>query len=139
MSRFMTGFKSKLHIDDNRGSTMVEVLVGFTILVMILVECMVHIVGVSSEMIEKSVDMQNDQTVLNRALYQKDTDYQTIEDDSGKPVGLILTIDQEKTNVTANQTNTNAKLWLDAKLQRYVEPETEITIFRLLFDPTVID
>ena len=32
---------------NNAGSTMVEVIVGFVILVMVLAECMVHLLGVS--------------------------------------------------------------------------------------------
>lgn len=37
---------------------MVEVIVGFVILVMVLAECMVHLLGVSGELVKKSKDMQ---------------------------------------------------------------------------------
>ena len=36
---------------------MVEVIVGFVILVMVLAECMVHLLGVSGELVKKSKDM----------------------------------------------------------------------------------
>ena len=35
---------------------MVEVIVGFVILVMVLAECMVHLLGVSGELVKKSKD-----------------------------------------------------------------------------------
>lgn len=38
---------------------MVEVIVGFVILVMVLAECMVHLLGVSGELVKKSKDMQD--------------------------------------------------------------------------------
>ena len=50
---------------NNKGSTMVEVLVGFTILVLVVVECMVHIVGMSNEMVKNSKDLVNDIHTLN--------------------------------------------------------------------------
>ena len=84
-------FMNKVKKINNQGSTMVEVLVGFTILVFVLVECMVHIVGVSSEMVEKSVDMQNDRMTVNREMYQKDANY--IDIDGAKAVILL---DEEK-------------------------------------------
>ena len=37
---------------NNAGSTMVEVIVGFVILVMVLAECMVHLLGVSGELVK---------------------------------------------------------------------------------------
>lgn len=39
---------------NNAGSTMVEVIVGFVILVMVLAECMVHLLGVSGELVKKT-------------------------------------------------------------------------------------
>lgn len=56
---------------NNQGSTMVEVLVGFTILVLVIVECMVHIVGMSNEMVKKSKDLDNDIHTLNEQMYTK--------------------------------------------------------------------
>lgn len=55
----------------NQGSTMVEVLVGFTILVLVIVECMVHIVGMSNEMVKKSKDLDNEIHILNEQMYTK--------------------------------------------------------------------
>lgn len=51
---------------------MVEVLVGFTILVLVVVECMVHIVGMSNEMVKNSKDLVNDIHTLNEQMYTKD-------------------------------------------------------------------
>ena len=56
---------------NNKGSTMVEVLVGFTILVLVVVECMVHIVGMSNEMVKNSKDLVNDIHTLNEQMYTK--------------------------------------------------------------------
>ena len=112
---------------NNQGSTMVEVLVGFTILVIVLVECMVHIVGVSSEMVEKSVDMQNDRTTINRQMYQKNADYTTIED-----AKLVLTLDEEKTNVSANQANP-VQIVLSADLKKFYSDDSGLSIFKVFF------
>lgn len=112
---------------NNQGSTMVEVLVGFTILVIVLVECMVHIVGVSSEMVEKSVDMQNDRMTINREMYQKNAEYTYID---GAKVVLIL--DEEKTNVTANQAK-SVQIVLSADLKKYYSDEAELSVFKLFF------
>ena len=57
---------------NNKGSTMVEVLVGFTILVLVVVDCMVHIVGMSNEMVKNSKDLVNDIHTLNEQMYTKD-------------------------------------------------------------------
>lgn len=112
---------------NNQGSTMVEVLVGFTILVIVLVECMVHIVGVSSEMVEKSVDMQNDRTTINRQMYQKDADYTTIEG-----AKLVLTIDEEKTNVSVNGAET-VQIVLSADLKKFYSDDAGLSIFKVFF------
>ena len=112
---------------NNQGSTMVEVLVGFTILVIVLVECMVHIVGVSSKMVEKSVDMQNDRTTINRQMYQKDADYTTIEG-----AKLVLTLDEEKTNVSVNQAKP-VQIVLSADLKKFYSDDAGLSIFKVFF------
>ena len=112
---------------NNQGSTMVEVLVGFTILVIVLVECMVHIVGVSSEMVEKSVDMQNDRTTINRQMYQKNANYTTIED-----AKLVLTLDEEKTNVSVNQAKP-VQIVLSADLKKFYSDDAGLSIFKVFF------
>ena len=122
---------NRFNYSDNRGSTMVEGLVGFTILVIVLVECMVHIVGVSSEMVEKSIDMKNDQLTLNEELYQKDT-ASAFEDIDG--ITISLSIDEDRTNVRANQANTDTKINLNAKLKKYQSEATEITVFKFFYD-----
>ncbi|MBQ8923963.1 MAG: hypothetical protein IJ053_04125 [Lachnospiraceae bacterium] len=126
----MFGFISKIikkHKINNQGSTMVEVLVGFTILVIVLVECMVHIVGVSGEMVEKSVDMQNSQATLIREMYKKDAEYVPVEDTK-----LTLTLDKERTNVTANQAQ-DVEIVLNSSLSRFYSDEAELSVFKLIF------
>ncbi|MBQ9608260.1 MAG: hypothetical protein IJV15_02310 [Lachnospiraceae bacterium] len=118
-----TYFKS-----NNRGSTMVEVLVGFTILVMVLVECMVHIVGVSSDMVEKSVDMQNAQTILTREMYQKDIAYEDISN-----VTFTLSINKDKTNVNANRAK-EVSIPLNADLKKYHSEKADLSVFKILFN-----
>ena len=88
---------------------------------------MVHIVGVSSEMVEKSVDMQNDQMTINREMYQKNAEYTNID---GAKVVLIL--DEEKTNVAANQAK-SVQIVLSADLKKYYSEEAELSVFKLFF------
>lgn len=73
---------------NNAGSTMVEVIVGFVILVMVLAECMVHLLGVSGELVKKSKDMQEEQRILNEEMYRTDTVFETLAD-----TGITLTVD----------------------------------------------
>ena len=88
----MKAWKEKPGKLNNQGSTMVEVLVGFTILVMVIVECMVHIVGVSANMVEKSADMQRNISKLNEEMYKTNADYQKLDG-----VTMTLKLDQTKT------------------------------------------
>ncbi|MGN0367456.1 MAG: hypothetical protein ACI4EK_01645 [Wujia sp.] len=88
----MKAWKEKTGKLNNQGSTMVEVLVGFTILVMVIVECMVHIVGVSANMVEKSADMQKNISKLNEEMYKTNADYQKLDG-----VTMTLKLDQTKT------------------------------------------
>ena len=67
---------------------MVEVIVGFVILVMVLAECMVHLLGVSGELVKKSKDMQEEQRILNEEMYRTDTVFETLAD-----TGITLTVD----------------------------------------------
>ena len=72
---------------------MVEVIVGFVILVMVLAECMVHLLGVSGELVKKSKDMQEEQRILNEEMYRTDTVFETLAD-----TGITLTVDTNKTD-----------------------------------------
>ena len=78
---------------NNAGSTMVEVIVGFVILVMVLAECMVHLLGVSGELVKKSKDMQEEQRILNEEMYRTDTVFESLAD-----TGITLTVDTNKTD-----------------------------------------
>lgn len=125
MKKIYDFFKAKLN---NAGSTMVEVLVGFTILVIIIVECMVHLVGVSSNMIEKSKDMDHDIRTLNARMYEKDADYQKLEN-----VSFTLTVDRDKTN--ASNKALDVSINLDhANIYRFDCLEVDLTIFRVLYE-----
>ncbi|MBQ7707464.1 MAG: hypothetical protein IJT72_06780 [Lachnospiraceae bacterium] len=126
MFKFLKNLKNNLKFN-NQGSTMVEVLVGFTILVFVLVECMVHIVGVSSEMVEKSVDMQKDRMTVNREMYQKDAEYTNIDG-----ARAVLILDEEKTNVTANQAKP-VQIVLSADLKKFYSEEAGLSIYKLFF------
>lgn len=112
---------------NNAGSTMVEVLVGFTILVIILVECMVHIVGVSSNMIEKSKDMDNDIRTLNASMYEANADYEEIHG-----VTFTLVLDNDKTNV-ANKAM-NVELGLDhAIVSRFDCISADLSVYKVQY------
>lgn len=112
---------------NNAGSTMVEVLVGFTILVIILVECMVHIVGVSSNMIEKSKDMDNDIRTLNASMYEANADYEEIQG-----VTFTLVLDNDKTNV-ANKAM-NVELGLDhAIVSRFDCISADLSVYKVQY------
>lgn len=110
---------------NNAGSTMVEVIVGFVILVMILAECMVHLLGVSGELVKKSKDMQEEQRVLNEEMYQKDAEFETLAD-----TGITLTVDTTKTDTrnTAKETS----FLIEAELHRYYSDRADLTVFRVI-------
>ena len=110
---------------NNAGSTMVEVIVGFVILVMVLAECMVHLLGVSGELVKKSKDMQEEQRILNEEMYRTDTVFETLAD-----TGITLTVD---TNKTDSQNMPQAMSFvLDAKLHRYFSDLAYLTVFRVI-------
>ena len=101
---------------NNAGSTMVEVIVGFVILVMVLAECMVHLLGVSGELVKKSKDMQEEQRILNE---------ETLAD-----TGITLTVD---TNKTDSQNMPQATSFaIEAKLHRYYSDRADLTVFRVI-------
>ena len=110
---------------NNAGSTMVEVIVGFVILVMVLAECMVHLLGVSGELVKKSKDMQEEQRIMNEEMYLTDTVFETLAD-----TGITLTVD---TNKTDSQNMAQATSFaIEAKLQRYYSDRADLTVFRVI-------
>lgn len=108
----------------NTGSTMVEVLAGVTILVMIIVECMVHLVGLSGELIKKSRDISEDMRTVNREMYKKSADFVKISDTS-----ITLTLDESMTD-TGNMAD-YVSLNLNADIYRYYNDEAGIAVFRI--------
>ena len=106
---------------NNAGSTMVEVIVGFVILVMVLV----HLLGVSGELVKKSKDMQEEQRILNEEMYRTDTVFETLAD-----TGITLTVD---TNKTDSQNMPQATSFaIEAKLHRYYSDRADLTVFRVI-------
>lgn len=110
---------------NNAGSTMVEVIVGFVILVMVLAECMVHLLGVSGELVKKSKDMQENQRILNEEMYKKDADFEKLTG-----TGITLTVDTTKTDTqnTAQATS----FAIEAELDRYYSDRADLTVFRVI-------
>lgn len=126
MKRKICGLRrnQQLHTN-NAGSTMVEVIVGFVILVMVLMECMVHLLGVSGNLVAKSKDMQEDQRIMNEEMYQKNTQFDKVDG-----VNITLSLDSDKTkseNLAASTT-----LPLSAELKRYYSSRADLTVFRLI-------
>ncbi len=113
------------NIRSNKGSTMVEVLAGFTILVFVLVECMVHLVGVSGEMVKKSRDMQQCQTILNEEMYKKTAAFEEI---SG--ADITLTLDTEQTD-TSNLAQ-SVTVGLQAGVYRFYSDAADLAVFRIV-------
>ncbi len=110
---------------NNAGSTMVEVIVGFVILVMVLAECMVHLLGVSGELVKKSKDMQEDQRVLNEEMYQKDAGFEKLAE-----TGITLTVDTTKTDT--RNTAKDTSFLIEAELHRYYSDRADLTVFRVI-------
>ena len=110
---------------NNAGSTMVEVIVGFVILVMVLAECMVHLLGVSGELVKKSKDMQEEQRVLNEEMYQKDAGFEKLAE-----TGITLTVDTTKTDT--RNTAKDTSFLIEAELHRYYSDRVDLTVFRVI-------
>lgn len=110
---------------NNAGSTMVEVIVGFVILVMVLAECMVHLLGVSGELVKKSKDMQEEQRVLNEEMYQKDAGLEKLAE-----TGITLTVDTTKTDT--RNTAKDTSFLIEAELHRYYSDRADLTVFRVI-------
>ncbi len=110
---------------NNAGSTMVEVIVGFVILVMVLAECMVHLLGVSGELVKKSKDMQEEQRVLNEEMYQKDAGFEKLAE-----TGITLTVDTTKTDT--RNTAKDTSFLIEAELHRYYSDRADLTVFRVI-------
>lgn len=110
---------------NNAGSTMVEVIVGFVILVMVLAECMVHLLGVSGELVKKSKDMQEEQRVLNEEMYQKDAGFEKLAE-----TGITLTVDTTKTDT--RNTAKDTSFLIEAELHRYYSDRADLIVFRVI-------
>lgn len=104
---------------------MVEVIVGFVILVMVLAECMVHLLGVSGELVKKSKDMQEEQRVLNEEMYQKDAGFEKLAE-----TGITLTVDTTKTDT--RNTAKDTSFLIEAELHRYYSDRADLTVFRVI-------
>ena len=106
---------------NNAGSTMVEVIVGFVILVMVLAECMVHLLGVSGELVKKSKDMQEEQRILNEEMYRTDIVFETLAD-----TGITLTVDTTKTD------SQNMPQATSFAIEANYSDRADLTVFRVI-------
>ena len=107
------------------GSTMVEVIVGFVILVMVLMECMVHLLGVSGKLVAKSKDMQEDQRILNEEMYQKNAEFKNVD-------GVTITLTLDRTKTQSENTAYEVTIPLNADLTRYRSESADLAVFRLI-------
>ena len=107
------------------GSTMVEVIVGFVILVMVLMECMVQLLGVSGKLVAKSKDMQEDQRILNEEMYQKNAEFKNVD-------GVTITLTLDRTKTQSENTAYEVTIPLNADLTRYRSERADLAVFRLI-------
>lgn len=107
------------------GSTMVEVIVGFVILVMVLMECMVHLLGVSGKLVAISKDMQEDQRILNEEMYQKNANFKNVD-------GVTITLTLDRTKTQSENTAYEVTIPLNADLTRYQSERADLAVFRLI-------
>lgn len=120
----------------NQGSTMVEVLVGFTILVIIIAECMVHITGVSSEMIMKSQDLEKARLTMLSDMYKADAEFETLghlDLDGKSDITFTISVNMEKTDTKNRAVATNFSLD-HANLTRYEAESTDMYVFRVKYN-----
>lgn len=109
---------------NNRGTTMVEVLVGFTLL-MILLSSLSHIIKVSSELFFSAKDMLVRESTFNENIAKKDAVFTEIED-----VELTFTIDESKTD-ELNTAETINIILEDAACKSYIDKNTNLKAYKI--------
>lgn len=90
---------------NNKGMTMIEVLMGFTILILFLAG-MSGIIAFSNNIVMRSVDLRKDMEVIQGEMYKTSsikeniTETPTLVDDSGNSIGLskakVVAYDSDK-------------------------------------------
>lgn len=109
---------------DNKGSTMIEVIVGFTLL-MIILSSLTHIIDVSSELFFKSKDMIVKENSFEKNKQKKDAQYNEASD-----LELSLCIDEEKTDASNLAADINIKL-NNIKCLIYEDEETKFKSYKV--------
>lgn len=66
-------------VRDNRGSTMVEVLIAITLLLIVL-SSLTHLIKFSSTMLMEAKDMTEDNQTLSSNMYKKDVGFTDLPD-----------------------------------------------------------
>jgi hypothetical protein len=115
--------------EKNTGSTMVEVLVGFTLL-MILMVGMTKLVNLSSEMVFKTRDTMNKQSTLTEEFYK--TDHGNLSSSIVISDGLIMKeTDSSGKDIEAD--GASIKLG-DAKMKIFSDEESGLSIYQIYKD-----
>lgn len=104
---------------------MMEVLVGFTLL-MILLTSLTHIIKVSTELLFKSKDIIELQNEFNENRYKIGASYQEI---SG--MELSFSIDEEQTALDNSATPVEIRLD-DVYVESFYDDGTDIKIFKVM-------
>jgi Tfp pilus assembly protein PilE len=115
----------------NRGSTLVEVMVGFAIL-MILAAGVTRLIHLSSEMLADSKDMLQGQNSFTQQLYKNN--HGSLTTSEIKPFTVIL---QETDSTGENKKSGGASITLDhAKTEKISDEESEMTVYQFQYDAT---
>jgi Tfp pilus assembly protein PilE len=112
----------------NRGSTLVEVMVGFAIL-MILAVGITRVINVSSEILEDSRDMLREQNAFIQQFYKKN--YGTLTTSEIKPFQVTL---QETDSTGENAKTGGASIALDhARTDKISDDDSGITVYQFRY------
>jgi hypothetical protein len=113
----------------NTGSTMVEVLVGFTLL-MILMVGMTRLVNISSEMVFKTRDMMNKQSALTEEFYK--SDHGNLSRSTVLYDGLILEeTDSSGKNIKADGVSVTLP---DERIEKLTDDESGLSVYQIYKD-----
>jgi Na+-transporting NADH:ubiquinone oxidoreductase subunit NqrF len=110
---------------NNTGSTMVEVLVGFTLL-MIMMAGLTRLIKLSSEMVFNTKDMMNDQLSFEEELYKED--YGTLTRSTLSSDGIVLKETDSSGNGKAGGINIALT---DAGVEKLSDDESELSLYRI--------
>lgn len=113
---------------NNAGSTMVEVLVGFTLL-MILMVGLTRLIKISSEMVFNTKDMINAQDSFAEEYYKGD--HGTLTKSTVSSDSLIL----KETDSSGNDKADGVTITLlNAKIEKFSDDESELSLYQIYRD-----